>query len=141
MTNYATAQDLIDRIGAEPLALMADADMDGNENPLSVERALNDASALIDGALAPRWPEWQGVATPLLISVCVDLALGRLARGPARTTELVERAEAAGKTLDKIADGKIAPGPGAAVRPSGGGKAFASSGTRRMTRDSLGGVL
>jgi phage gp36-like protein len=107
--SYCTREDLEARIGIEPLASLADLDMDGAEDRGAIDRALADADADIDAALAVRWPECQGTASALLTRLACDLSIGYLARGPQRTTEIMERATAATKTLRDIAAGDLRP--------------------------------
>lgn len=99
MASYCTRADIEDRIGAEQLALIGDADQDGAEDLNTVARAIADVDAWITSRIARRWPAYVGVATDILRPLAVDLAVGRLARGPMRTDDYSARAEQARKDV------------------------------------------
>lgn len=107
--SYITRSDIEDRIGVTELARLADVDMDGQEDLGAVDQSITDAAARIDAALGVRWPECIGTATDLLARLAVDLTLGYLARGAARTEEIRERFTRAEQLLDNIAAGRIRP--------------------------------
>lgn len=86
---YATAQELIDRVGEDALYGVADRDADGLIDTPTVERALDDASAEIDSYLAVRYPLPLATVPAALMRTCCDLALYHLSGN--RTTEEVEK--------------------------------------------------
>jgi phage gp36-like protein len=119
--SYCTRTDLEARLGYAEVARLADADMDGQEDALTLDQAIADTDALIDGALGPRWPECIGQPSALLVPVAVDLVAERLARGPMRSDDLTDRADRARRTLADIAAGRIPPcSAAAAAVPSAG---------------------
>ncbi|MEW6648154.1 MAG: DUF1320 domain-containing protein [Pseudomonadota bacterium] len=122
---YATLQDLIDRDpeGQNGLLVLADRDGDGVVDQVVVDRALADASAEIDGYLAAG-----GYSLPLspvpsvLRSLCCDIAIWRLAKGPMLATEeRRQRYQDAVRLLDRISAGAVSLGP------SDGGEAAATA--------------
>jgi len=136
---YCTRQDLEDRHGVEPLAILADRDGDGAEDAGAVAGALADAEAMIGAAVAERWPDCIGQTSRLLTLLAVDLTLDRLARGPARTDEIAEAGAAARASLKQIAAGGLRPCDAPATPSSSGASATAAA--SRMTRTGLGRVL
>lgn len=103
---YATPTDLEQRFGAAELIQQTDLTGAGAANADTLARALDDASALIDGYLASRYP--LPIATPpaLLVTLCCDLA--RYALYIDAAPEVVEkRRDAAVSTLRDIAAGRV----------------------------------
>lgn len=108
---YATEQDIIDLHGAELLDLLADTDADGVRDPETVTRAIDDASALIDGYLSGRYALPLSQVPRTLATLCVDIAIYRMARSPDLLTEDIrQRYEDALKFLRDIAAGKAGLG-------------------------------
>lgn len=141
--SYCTRADLEGRLGASTVAVLGDADQDGTEDATSLALAIGDVDARIDGTLAVRWPDYVGLPSRVLTAIAVDLVAWQVARGMARSEELSDRAEAADKQLAEMAAGRLHPAPQApGQRPATvQGRAYISSQPRRLTRDSLGGVI
>ena len=140
MTPYATVQDCIDRRGARAVELLRDkADADG---PL--ERALEDASAEIDGYVGARHALPLDPAPPILKALCVDIAMLRASPDAGKLTEEDQRrSEAAVRLLRDISRGTVSLGakdpdpPAEAASPS----VRIDAPDRVMTRRSLRGIL
>ena len=104
---YATPLDLEQRFGAAELIQQTDLTGAGVANPDTLARALDDASALIDGYLASRYPLPISTPPALLVTLCCDLA--RYALYIDAAPEVVEkRRDAAVATLRDIAAGRVA---------------------------------
>jgi phage gp36-like protein len=131
MGTYLQRSDIETRISVDGLARLADVDMDGQEDLDTVAQAITDADARIDAALGIRWPECIGTATDLLTRLGVDLAVDSLARGPARTEEIRERATRAESMLESIAAGRIRP-CGSASTPGAVGDVQVTPGRRHF---------
>lgn len=112
--SYTTRAALEARRGTRTLAVLADADQDGSEDLGTVEATIAAVDALIDSALAIRWPAVVGRPTAVLGMIAVDLVIGRLATGLARSEEIIEAEARAEKRLAAVAAGDLDPDPGAA---------------------------
>lgn len=117
--SYCTRADLEARLSAATVAILADPDQDGHEETASVAQAITDIDGLIDGALAVRWSSLLGQTSALLTMIAVDLVIGRLARGVARTDEIVEREADAVRRLRQIQSGDLHPAPSTAGTTAG----------------------
>jgi phage gp36-like protein len=109
--SYTTRAAVEFRRGTIPLTVLADADQDGAEDPDRIDFAISEVDALIDAALAGRWPAVIGNATAVLGMIAVDLVIGRLAVGLARSEEIIAAEAAAEARLKAIRDGLLDPDP------------------------------
>lgn len=121
---YATKQDIIDRYGEAALIVAADHDGDGEADPAVVTQGLNDASEEIDAYVGGRCILPLNPVPPVLVRLCVDIALYRMSMPPAITDELRRRYEDAIKLLKLIADGTVTLGE---KDPAGTGNAGGAS--------------
>lgn len=71
---YATPSDLIARFGEAELIQQTDLEGTGAFDPDTVERALNDATARINGYVSSRYTLPLAAVPDLLVSICCDLA-------------------------------------------------------------------
>lgn len=106
--SYATSTDITDLYGVDAL-VVAVRDVNGEADGTAIDRALTAASGEIDSYIATRY------ALPLpsvpvhLVTVCVDIALYRLAlSADVLTDEIRRRYEDARSYLRAVADGKAA---------------------------------
>lgn len=103
---YATQQDLIDRYTEEVVLLASDHDGNGLIDSTVVDKAIADASADIDSAVAVKYDIPLPSVSAMLVRLCADIAMYRMmsdrdiAREEHRT-----RYDDAMKTLDKISTG------------------------------------
>ncbi len=104
--SYATLSEMTSRYGEAELIEQTDLTGSGAVNPVTVDRVLADASALIDGYLASRY-RLPVVDTPdLLVSLCCDLA--RYALYVDAAPDVVEaRRDQAMTVLRDIAAGRL----------------------------------
>lgn len=74
--SYATQQDLVDRFGATEIIQRTDRlhRPPTTIDPVVVERALDDATALIDGYLKALYALPLSAVPPVLVKVCADIA-------------------------------------------------------------------
>lgn len=140
MTPYATVSDCTARRGSRAVEVLQDKA--GTDGPL--ERALDDASAEIDGYVGARHALPLDPVPRILVSLCVDLAFCRAASDAARLTdEDRRRHEGAVRLLRDISRGAVSLGakdpdpPAEAASPA----ASVESAPRVMTRSSLRGIL
>lgn len=123
---YATAQDLLERYGADELAQMSDPWGTGDPDPAVIDRALADAHAEIDAYLIGRY------SLPLLH---VPAALARIACDVARyrlwadkaSEEVRRRYEDARRLLEQIGSGAVSIGPLVNAQPSVGSMQLVSA--------------
>lgn len=144
---YATPAALLDRLGApDLLALLGDRATDPTdpaavlaalEAAPSVQRALGDAQAEIDGYLAGRYALPLATVPPVLERLACDVARYRLyERRP--TDEIRQRYEDAVRVLEQIARGTVTLGLPAADTPAPvAGRVEFTGAPRRFSRDSL----
>ncbi|WP_421460633.1 gp436 family protein [Agrobacterium tumefaciens] len=138
---YVTQQDLIDRFGEKELIELTDR---VNKpvttiNPVVVERAISDASALIDGYLKKVLKLPLSVVPPILTKNAADIARyylhGKAADKESPVTraynEAVSFLRDVSRGLVELTDGGETPAP------AGGGSVRASAPGRVFTRDSL----
>lgn len=133
---YAAPADIAAIYGAEQLARLADADIDGAWES-KAEQALIYASAQVDAYLALRYALPLAATPDLVKMLAIDVALYRLAQDHARLTdEIAKRYDAAIAQLKDIAAGKCAlPMPqvsGASSASSGPGLIVASEAAERV---------
>ena len=137
---YATQQDVIDTYGQEALTVAADRDGDGVADPGVADKALADASELMDSYLGKRYDLPLPTVPEVLKPVCVDIALYRMSQGPATLTdEIKDRYRAALRWLERVADGKVSLGLPDSP-PSAGGGVHVESAPRQFTRANLKGL-
>jgi phage gp36-like protein len=103
---YATVQDLIDRYGRDELTQLTDRDGDGAIDSATVERAIADAAAEIDGHLGGRYPAPLDPAPPVLTRVACDIAR-YLLWGERAGESLRQRYEDARRLLERIGSGQV----------------------------------
>jgi phage gp36-like protein len=138
---YATQQDLVDRFGAQELIQLTDRT---NRPPTTVDvvvvnRALTDATALVDGYLAKVYTLPLSVVPPSLVKINADVARYYLHGKSADKDSAVTRAfNEAVSWLKDVAKGLVSIGAdGIAPVAAGGGSVKANPSTRLFTRDSL----
>lgn len=102
---YATQADLVARFGEVEISQVADTDGSGEIDAALITRALADADAEIDAALAGRYQLPLATVPPLLVRIACDLA--RFALYTDAVTEIVaQRRAAAVKLLADLAAGR-----------------------------------
>lgn len=106
---YATQADLVARFTEVELGQVADTDGSGEIDPALVARALADADAEIDAALAARYQLPLIVVPPLLVRIACDLA--RFSLYTDQVPQVVElRQKSAVRMLSEIAAGRVSLG-------------------------------
>jgi phage gp36-like protein len=131
---YATAQELVDRVGIDALSAVSDRDWDAAIEDESVTAAIDDASAEIDSYLAARYPLPLADPPAAVKRACIDMAMYHLSGN--RTTEEVEkRYKNAVAWLRDVAKGLATLGSAPAEAAAGG--ASFTAGARLSTRESL----
>ena len=112
---YATDADIIDLYGNDMLDRLADRDGDGVADAPKVQRALDDAAALIDGYIATRVTLPLASVPAVLKNLSIDIAVYRLATDAGLLSEDArKRYEDAIQFLRDCAAGKAAiPQPAA----------------------------
>lgn len=138
---YATEQDIIDRHGAEALTIAADRDNDGVSDPGVVDKALADATYLMDSYIGKKYDLPLPAPTPeVLKQVCVDVAWYKLSSTPGNVTEEIERRNKDSvRWLENLAKGLVTLGVDQSP-PSAGGGVQVSNNPRVFTRDKLKGI-
>jgi phage gp36-like protein len=140
---YASEADIIDLHGTELLDLLADKTGDGVRDAAAIARALDDAGSLIDGYLSQRYTLPLPQVPALLKTICIDIALYRLASNPALLSDDARRRyDDALRFLRDIGAGKAALGlpavnDGAASEADGAQIVLIESGARVFSRDTL----
>jgi phage gp36-like protein len=140
---YASETDIIDLHGADLLDLLADKTGDGVRDAAAIARALDDATSLIDGYLSQRYTLPLPQVPALLKTMCIDIALYRLASNPALLSEDARRRyDDALKFLRDIGAGKASLGlpvdsDGAGSEASGAQIVLIESSPRLFSRDAL----
>lgn len=112
---YAALTDMQSRFGEDELVQLTDRHGDGMIDPVALEQALIDASAVIDGYLAGRYPVPLAPVPPILVGYACDLARLRLYKD-APPEIVVRRGDEAIKFLALVGQGKI--NLGAAPEPA-----------------------
>lgn len=141
---YATLQDLIDRFGQTELIQRTDR----TNKPAStidqtvVQRALDDATALINGYLAKLYTLPVSPVPDVLVKVTADIARYYLHGSAVDKDGPVSTAHAQGlKWLRDVSTGLVQlEAAGVAMPQPGGGQVRTSGPDRVMTRDSLRGL-
>lgn len=138
---YATKQDLIDRFGSKELVALTDK----VNRPVStiddttVERALADAGALIDGYVGKLYRLPLSAEPPILVKICCDIARyylhGKAADKDSPVTAAFKQCES---WLQDVSKRLVTlDAEGVAPAAAGGGSVKASAPGRVFTRDSL----
>lgn len=142
MAVYATLADMISRFREDELIQLTDQDGSGAYDAARVQVAIDDAAALIDAHLSPRYALPLASVPRFLVNICTDLA--REALYEDRITEHVQkRSDAARQLLRDISTGKVTLGPDTTglVTPvdpaTGPANVEVVSGGRVFTSDSL----
>lgn len=117
---YATQTDITDLYGIDTLDRLADRDGEGTADAAKVSRALDDASALVDGYIALRVTLPLSPVPAVLRNLTVDIAMYRLATDAGLLSEDARaRYDDAIRFLRDVSAGKAAipqpAAPGAAV--------------------------
>lgn len=103
---YATATDILTAHGPDAL-YVADRDGDGQVETPAVVRALDAATAEINSFLGVRYPMPLPSVDALVVQLCVDIAVYRLAQTHDRLTdEIRKRYDDAIATLKRLAKGE-----------------------------------
>lgn len=143
---YATALDIEQSVGADRLDILA-AGSDGTRDGARITRALDDASALIDGYISNRYALPLDAAPAVLREACVSIAVYKLTDPSTLTEDARKRFDDSISFLKDIARGLVGlgiPTKGAGAASSAASQAFASPQTvildadaRMFTRQSL----
>lgn len=104
---YATVEDITHRYGEQGLYTMAEQDNDDTVDTTAVEKALSDASGLMDSYLSTQYTLPLMEAPDLLKRLCADIAVYWLSQdGGGTTEEKRQRYEDAMEWLERLAQGK-----------------------------------
>lgn len=114
---YCTQGDLIARFGEPELIQRADRDGDGTPDAAVVSRAIDDASAEIDGYLASRYQLPLPTVPALMVRIAGDIARYLLWQEQA-SDEVRRRYEDARRLLEAISVGKVSLGLPASLPPA-----------------------
>ena len=106
--SYATSADLLTRFGEGELLRLA-MTPSGELDQATLQLALDDASALIDGYLAGRYPLPLAHVPSALVPICADIARHRL-YGEQAPEQIAKRYEAALAFLKSVGKGELALG-------------------------------
>lgn len=144
---YAASADIEAIYGADLLSRVGDPDFDGVVDAAAVDAALQRASDEIDSFIGARHTLPLAATPPVLVQICVDVAVYRLAQsGAVRTDEDRTRYEDAVAHLGRIAKGTASLGLPASTDPDDptadqGPRPIVTSGPARIfTRDLMRGV-
>ncbi|MBB4018229.1 phage gp36-like protein [Chelatococcus caeni] len=108
---YATAADIDETYGSSLLDLVADPDNTGERDEAAIARAIEDATAIVNGYVSARHQLPLSSVPAVLRTLTMDLAVHRLASRPGQMTEEIEnRAERAHKMLEAIGAGRAGLG-------------------------------
>lgn len=144
MAGYITRQDIADRIGEDELIVLSDRDNDGSADEAVIDRAISDATDEINMHLSVRYQMPLPTVPDTIKRLAVNLALYWLSEGDGSLSELVKnRYENSVKTLKSLASGTMRLGLPELELPTenSAGTVQLVSAERRLTRDSLKGVL
>jgi phage gp36-like protein len=139
---YATLDDLVLSWDSDVVSRLSirPEDPDGSQ---TVGRALDNASALIDAQLSVRFTLPVPTVSPILVKICVDLAVAEMAIGADLMTDIIDKRESRARAdLKLIAEGKMNLGlPTASTSESDRPKPiFGPGGAKLFTRDRLRGL-
>lgn len=140
---YLTLAELENRIGRNALLDVADRDHSGDIDALVVERAIQDASELIDSYLSKRYTLPLSVVPAPLARIACDLTVHYLAAEGTITDDKRRRHDDAIKYLSDIALGRVdvIGAAGETVVTSGAGSVEFESEARLFNRRTMGRVL
>lgn len=125
---YATKQDLIDSYGADRFDLLAERDGAGTRNEAKIGRALENASAIVDGYIAARYALPLATTPATLRECCISIAVYKLATDATLLSDDVrQRYEDAIAFLKDIAKGIASLGLPAAASGSTGAASSAAT--------------
>lgn len=139
--SYATQQDIIDRYGSDALHIAADRDNDGVLDVDAITRALDDATAEINVYVGARYDLPLSTVPPVLVMLCVDIALYKLATGTAGTDERRQRYEDAVALLRRIASGELPLGVDAGSGDDNAAEVELIGPARIFSRNKMGGLV
>jgi phage gp36-like protein len=140
---YVTLTELQERYGQKMLIDLTDRSMPpaGVINLDTIDQAIGDADALIDGYLANRYALPVGEIPPLLERIAARIVIHDL-HVYAPPDHIEKAFEGALKQLREIADGKLRlPIAGVTAKPSGQTGARLTDRDRPMTEQKLGGFI
>ena len=106
--SYASVSDMVTRFGEAELLRLAMTPA-GELDDAAITVALQDASALIDGYLAGRYPLPLAHVPSALVPICADIARHRL-YGEQAPEQIAKRYEAALAFLKSVGKGELALG-------------------------------
>ncbi len=106
--SYASVSDMVTRFGEAELLRLAMTPA-GELDDAAITVALQDASALIDGYLAGRYPLPLAHVPTALVPICADIARHRL-YGEQAPEQIGKRYEAALAFLKSVGKGELALG-------------------------------
>lgn len=137
MPAYAVEQDITDRYGPDSIKLASDRDDDQVNDSETVDKALDDATGIINAWISARYDLPLTVVPDVLVSCCVDIAFYRLhfLHGTL-TDEIKDRHKQCVEMLKAIAEGDASLGlddPPTSV----GGAASIEGPPRLFTRTTL----
>jgi phage gp36-like protein len=131
---YATQQDISDRYSNNTLLMLTDRDGNDTVDQEVLDGALNDATAEIDSYVATKYALPLPTVPAVLVRLCVDISIYRLASGAdLATEEQRKRFDDAIKMLRDIAKGVSSLGI-AQPTPSSNGGVHLVSAPRRFKR-------
>lgn len=134
MAAYCTVQDLIDRYGETEILELTDRDQSGSVDQTVAERAIDDASAEVDGYIGSRYDLPLDSPPAVLTRIAADIARYRLYDNLA-TEEVRKRYEDALRFLKSVGKGEISLG--ASEPPASTGSPMVSRGRRMFDDDDL----
>ncbi len=135
---YAVLQDLIDRYGASEITQLADRDGDGAPDPAVCNKALQDASDMIDGYVGGRYSLPLDPVPGNVSRVCSDIARFYLWKDQA-SDAVMALYKAAMAVLTGIQNGSITLEAAAVPSALSGDAVTLTGGPRTFSRQSLGG--
>ena len=134
MAAYCTVQDLIDRYGETEIMEITDRDQTGAVDETVAGRAIDDASAEVDGYIGSRYDLPLASPPAVLTRITADIARYRLYDNMA-TEEVRKRYEDALRFLKSV--GKAEISLGAAEPPASTGSPMVDRGRRLFDDDGL----
>lgn len=132
---YATQADLIERIGRDSLIVLTDRTGSGEIDTVTVERAITDAEAEIDAAIAARYQLPLPSVPVFLRRLACDMAIYLMCQDAGTLTEdRRKRYEDARKSLQLLSKGEIKLGLPAAQEPTSNPEPFIREGRQDFQR-------
>lgn len=134
---YATLQDLIDRYGESAVVVASDTEGTGELDEDAVNKALNDATSLIQSYLRKRYRLPLPLVPTVLTNLSATMAYYLLSGDPTTLTkEKRQRYEDSVKLLAAIADGRVL----LAIEPAQSSDVVLVSNRREFTRRTMKGL-